>query len=171
MAIRPAKCYRKMERAYTRKSKRKPRKSYVKGVPDPKIQKFVGGDLKRDFQVKLVLVAEREAQVRHNALHAIRITLNKMLTDNMGKDAFFMKILIYPHHIMRENPIATGAGADRYQTGMKKAFGRPIGFAARVKAGQKLVELRFDKGKEPIAKKAMKIAASKMPTPCRIVSG
>ena len=46
---------------------------------------------------------------------------------------YFFQLRIYPHHILRENPLAAGAGADRMSTGMKCAFGKPISVAARVK--------------------------------------
>ena len=62
----------------------------------------------------------------------------------------------------------TGAGADRYQTGMRLSFGNPIGLAARVKEKQRLVEVRFSKGKEGVVKKALKIASSKLPVKCKI---
>jgi len=169
MALRPAKCYRRLKRPNTRVSRRKPRRSYVKGVPDPKIHRFEMGNKKKRFPVGMALVARQSVLVRHNALEATRIALNKNLEKNIGKDAYFMKILVYPHHVMRENPLATGAGADRFQTGMRKAFGKPIGKAARVKTGQKLIEVRTDPGKEMHIKKAMKIAASKLPLTTRIV--
>ena len=39
----------------------------------------------------------------------------------------------YPHHVLRENKQATGAGADRVSQGMRCAFGKNVGTAARVK--------------------------------------
>ncbi|RLI97998.1 MAG: 50S ribosomal protein L16 [Candidatus Aenigmatarchaeota archaeon] len=167
MAIRPAKCYRKLERPYTRQSRRKPRKGYVKGVPHPKIVKFETGNSKKDFSSKALLIAEDGVQIRHNALEASRIAANKVLNDSLGDDGYFLKVLIYPHHVMRENPLATGAGADRYQTGMRLSFGNPIGLAARVKPGQKVMEIRFDRGIKTV-KKALRIASSKLPVKCKI---
>ncbi len=162
MAIRPARCYRKLERPNTRQSKRKPKKGYVKGVPYPKITKFETGNSKKSFDSKAYMVSRDSAQIRHNALESCRITTNSILSGSLGEE-YFMKILIYPHHVMRENPLATGAGADRYQTGMRLSYGNPIGLAARVKAGQRLVEVRFNKGKEADVKKALKTASSKLP--------
>jgi large subunit ribosomal protein L10e len=168
MAIRPAKCYRKLERPNTRQSRKRPKKGYVKGVPYPKITKFETGNAKKKFSGKALLIAEADVQVRHNALEASRVSTNRILLDSLGDDGYFLKILIFPHHVMRENPLATGAGADRYQTGMRKSFGNPIGLAARVKDGQKIIEIRFGKGKEDVVKKALKIASSKLPMKCRI---
>ena len=79
-----------------------------------------------------------------------------------------MKILIFPHHIMRENALATGAGADRFSEGMRRAFGKPIGLAARVKPGQRLMELRTIEGKETFCKEAFRRAAMKFPTSCKV---
>jgi large subunit ribosomal protein L10e len=51
---------------------------------------------------------------------------------------------------------------------MRKSFGRPIGAAARVKRGQRIIEIRIPPGQESSGKKALKIASSKMPTSCYI---
>ena len=169
MALRPARCYRKLERPYTRQSRRKPRKGYVKGVPYPKITKFETGNARKKFSAKALLVAQDGVQIRHNALEASRVSTNRILLDGLGEDGYFMKVLIYPHHVMRENPLATGAGADRYQTGMRLSFGNPIGLAARVKAGQNIMEVRFTKGREQVVKKALRVASSKLPVRCRAV--
>lgn len=169
MGIRPAKCYRKLERPYTRQSRKKPKKGYVKGVPDPKIHKFEMGDAKKKFSLKAKLVSSNGVQIRHNALEAARVTANRYLDKTIGKENYFIKILIYPHHVMRENRLATGAGADRFQTGMRKAFGKPIGLAARVKPGQSLMEVRVNKSKQKFAKEALRRSSAKFPTPCRVV--
>lgn len=169
MAIRPAKCYKKLERPYTRQSKKRPKKGYVKGVPYPKITKFETGNAKKKFPARALLVAQSDVQIRHNALEASRVSTNRILLESLGEDGYFLKILIYPHHVMRENPLATGAGADRYQTGMRLSFGNPIGLAARVKAGQKIIEVRFNKGKESVVKNALRIASTKLPVKCKMV--
>ncbi|MBI4170413.1 MAG: 50S ribosomal protein L16, partial [Candidatus Aenigmarchaeota archaeon] len=31
--------------------------------------------------------------------------------------------------MLRENALATGAGADRFQSGMRQSFGKPVGTA------------------------------------------
>jgi large subunit ribosomal protein L10e len=168
MALRSAKCYRKHERPYTRVSTRKPRRSYVKGVPALKIHRFETGKIKPHLTRRMFLVSKNPVQIRHNALEAARVALSKALAKNVGEDSYFLKVLIYPHHVLRENPLATGAGADRFQTGMRKSFGRPIGAAARVKRGQRIIEIRIPPGQESSGKKALKIASSKMPTSCYI---
>jgi large subunit ribosomal protein L10e len=118
--------------------------------------------------MKLFLVSKRAVQIRHNALEAARIAITQNLMKSLGEDNYFAKILIFPHHVLRENPLATGAGADRFQTGMRQSFGRPIGVAARVKENQKLIEIRVSPENGKVAKKALKIASSKLPTPCYI---
>lgn len=169
MGLRPAKCYRKLERPNTRQSRKKPKRGYVKGVPESRIHRFEMGAKGKEFPVKAYLVSERGVQIRHNALEAARMAANKYLDKTIGNENYFMKILVYPHHVLRENPLATGAGADRFQTGMRKSFGKPIGTAAQVKPGQNLMEIRFPEGKEGEAKLALKRAAAKFPTTCRIV--
>lgn len=168
MGLRPARCYKKLERPNTRVSKRKPRRSYVKGVPDPKIHRFEMGNVKKKFSSSAVLVSSDAVQIRHNALEAARVAANKAMSE-VGTDNYFLKILIYPHHVMRENPLATGAGADRFQTGMRKSFGKPIGLAARVKRNQSLIKIMVDSSKKSAAKRALKVASSKIPARCKIV--
>ncbi|MCK4335286.1 MAG: 50S ribosomal protein L16 [Candidatus Aenigmarchaeota archaeon] len=168
MALRPARCYRRLERPNTRISKRKPRRSYVKGVPALKIHRFETGKPKPHFTLRMFLVSKNPVQIRHNALEAGRVALSKSLAKLVGEDTYFLKVLIYPHHVLRENPLATGAGADRFQTGMRKSFGRPVSAAARVRSGQRIIEIRIPPGQENSGKKALKIASSKMPTACSI---
>jgi len=81
-----------------------------------------------------------------------------------------MKIRIFPHHILRENPLATGAGADRMSTGMKKSFGKSIGIAAQVKANKILFTIKVNKNGIEVARKALKKAAHKLPCRCIIRS-
>ena len=168
MALRAAKCYRRLERPNTRISIRKPKRGYVKGVPASKIHRFETGNMKPEYKTSMYLTSKNPVQVRHNALEAARVAVSKTLAKLMGEDTYFLKVLVYPHHVLRENPLATGAGADRFQTGMRKSFGRPIGTAARVKEGQRIIEIRIVPGNEKFGKKALKVAASKMPTACNI---
>ena len=167
MGIRPAKCYRAIERPYTRVSQRKPRKSYVKGVPASKINKFELGK-KGDYKLRLNLISEHSVQIRHNALEAIRMATNKVLEKHIGPDMYYFKLFPYPHHVLRENPLATGAGADRFSTGMRQSFGKPIATAAQVKRGQILLSVWCTPDKAAIAKKALIVSSKKIPTTSRI---
>ena len=165
MGLRPAKCYKRHKRAYTRVSIRRPRKSYVKGVPVPKIHRFEMGNKKKTFPVTLYLVAKQAVNIRSNAMEAARISITKAL-EKAGPENYFIKILPFPHQVMRENPLATGAGADRFQSGMKKSFGKPIGKSARIKPGKALFTIYFEKPHMAAAKEALRKATSKFPIPC-----
>jgi len=169
MALRPGKCYRNFQRPNTRQSTRVPKKGYVKGVPKPKITEFELGT-KGNYEKNIYLIAERDVQVRHNALESARVSAVQTLEKNLGKGTgFFLKIRVYPHQVLRENAMATGAGADRFQQGMRMSFGKPIGTAARVRAGQKIIEIRTNSNNVAVAKDALKQASYKLPTPCKIV--
>jgi len=169
MALRPGRTMHRIERPYTRVSQRNPRKSYVKGVPFPKIHQFEMGNKNGEFDTTLYLVVKNSMQIRHNALEAARIVAHKFLEKKVGHDNYFMKILKYPHHVIREKPIATGAGADRYSQGMRLAFGRPVGVAVQAFAGDKLVMIRTKKEFVPIAKQALKKFGLKIPNKFSIV--
>ncbi len=168
MALRPGRTVRKIERPYTRVSKKVPRKSYVVGVPFPKIHIFEMGNKEGNFDVTLYLIAKNAVQIRHNAMEAARIVAHKFLEKKIGTSNYFMKILVYPHHVLREKSIATGAGADRFSQGMRLSFGRPTGTAVQVRKGQKIVALKVAKQNIEIAKKALKKFGLKLPTPIRI---
>ncbi len=163
MPIRPARTYRYFSGpAYTRRE-------YVKGVPGIRVTFFDMGNPKGDFPVEMSLVSQETGQIRHNALEAARIAVNRLLEVKAGKDNYHFKLRVYPHQILRENPMATGAGADRISDGMARAFGRPIGTAARVRPGQKLMSVRVAKEFAFVAKEALRRASLKLPLPSRIV--
>jgi len=169
MALRPGRTVHRIERPYTRVSQKNPRKSYVKGVPFPKIHQFEMGNKNGNFDAVLYLVAKESKQIRHNALEAARVVAHKFLEKKLGAENYFMKILKYPHHVIREKPIATGAGADRYSQGMRLAFGKPAGVAVQVFAGEKLAMIKTKKESVKIAKEALKKFGLKIPTPISIV--
>jgi large subunit ribosomal protein L10e len=168
MGLRPGRCTRKIKRPYTRVSKKKS-KNYVGAEPPIRIHIFEMGDKKKDFDTTLHLVGERAVQIRDNALEASRVSANKFLEKKITPENYFMKILVYPHQILREHTLATGAGADRFSMGMRKSFGRPKGRAAVVNKGQKIITLRLDGKNLKLGKTALERASKKLPTPCRII--
>lgn len=145
------------------------RREYMGGVPGSKITIFDMGNPSVDFPVSLSLVAKESCQVRHNALEAARIFANRYLVKGVGRKNFYLKIRLYPHHVLRENKLATGAGADRVSSGMRHAFGRAVGTAARVKRGQRMLTVAVEEDNVEQAKEALRRASYKLPTPCKIV--
>jgi large subunit ribosomal protein L10e len=123
-----------------------------------------------EYPVKMSIYAREPAQIRHNALEAARQAANKYLTKKIGKEDFLLQIRVFPHHVLRENKMMAFAGADRLQDGMKQAFGKPVGTAARVRTGQVLAEVSVKADAADIAKQALHRAAMKLPTPCDIRS-
>jgi len=157
-----AKNYREVKGApYTRKE-------YVRGSPPPKITKFTMGDTKAAFPCQALLIAGEEAQIRHNALEAARVASNRLLMNKLG-NAYVLRVVPYPHNILRENKMIFGAHADRLQDGMKRAFGKPVGAAARVKPGQPIIAVGVNENSIEVAKEALKLGQNKLPIPCRIV--
>lgn len=168
MPLRPGRTVRRIERPYTRVSKKVPRKSYVAGAPFPKTHQFEMGNREGEFDLTLYLVVKNPAQIRDNALEASRIVAHKFLESRLGSANYLMKILVFPHHVIREKPIAQGAGADRYSQGMRLAFGRPANRAVQAREGQRLFMLKLKRENLETGKKALKKAGLKLPTPTRI---
>ncbi|MDI9395892.1 MAG: 50S ribosomal protein L16 [Euryarchaeota archaeon] len=146
------------------------RRKYMGGVPGSQVIHYDMGDkANTTFPVKISLLAEEKCQIRHTALEAARITANRHLVNGTGRMGFYMKLRVYPHEVLRENKQATGAGADRVSSGMRRAFGKNVGTAARVNAMQKIFTVSVEKQNFQIAKKALWHAGQKLPTPFRIV--
>ena len=139
------------------------------GVPGSKVVHYDMGNLTEDFPVKLTLMVEEPCQVRHTALEAARVAANRFLMKKVGRANFHFKVRVYPHHVIRENKQATGAGADRVSSGMRMAFGKAVGTAARVEAGQKVFTLAIPLASVNDAKEALTRAGHKLPTPIRII--
>jgi len=154
--------YRKIKgAAYTRKE-------YMRGSPQSKLVKFTMGKPSGNYTYQLSLVANKRVQIRHNALEAARIAANRYLEEKMGSN-YFLRILLFPHVVLRENKMLTVHHADRYQDGMRKAFGKPIGRAARVQPGQPVIVAYVDEDGVQTAREALKRGGAKFPTPCKIV--
>ncbi|MCS7135019.1 MAG: 50S ribosomal protein L16 [Candidatus Aenigmarchaeota archaeon] len=168
MGLRPGRCVRRIKRPWTRVSQRVPKKSYVVGVPYPRIHIFEMGSKDKQFDTEVLLKVKNSVQIRENAIEAARVVANKYIEKKLGKEGFFMKILKYPHQILREHSLATGAGADRFSMGMRKAFGRPKGRAVIIHAGESLMLIRVNKENLDIAKEAFRRSSTKLPTPCEI---
>jgi large subunit ribosomal protein L10e len=140
-SLRKASAYSKRHaRPYTRKSAKKNR-SYIKAVPPLKTVKYNMGDMKTSINgghpYTVRMLSTEAAQMRDNSLESCRMTINK----SMDKDApgmYYFVIKAFPHHILRDNKTAAGAGADRLSSGMKHSFGTTVGRAALIKPGKEV---------------------------------
>jgi len=142
-------------------------KKFAPGAPNPKVARFTTGKYRDDYDYMFKLISEGRVQIRHNALEAARVAASKKVA-LIGEENFYLKVVTYPHLVLRENKMIATAGADRLQEGMRKAFGKPIGLAARVYIGTTVLELslkaeNYEKGTE-----AMKAAATKLPMKTRM---
>ena len=162
MARKPGSMYRNItQHPYTRRE-------YMGGVPLSRITQFVSGNKKGIFPVQLYLYADEKCQIRHTALESARITANRALEKNAGINDYRLKITVYPHHVLRENKQATGAGADRVSQGMRASFGKTVGTAARVHSNQLILSVETFERNIDHAKDALRKASSKLPSRCKI---
>jgi len=141
-------------------------KQFAPGAPNPKVARFTTGKSRPDYDFLFRLISEGKVQIRHNALEAARVAASKKVAA-IGEENFFLKVVTYPHIILRENKMIATAGADRLQEGMRKAFGKPIGLAARVDIGDTVLELSLKSENMEKGRVAMKAAATKLPMKTR----
>lgn len=139
------------------------------GVPGSKVVQFDMGNLTEEFPVALHLIVEEACQIRHTALEAARVNMNRRLMKDVGRSNFHMKLRVFPHHVIRENKQATGAGADRVSEGMRLSFGKPVGTAARVQEKQRVFTIWTSPQYVDKAKYALLHGGHKLPTPIRVV--
>jgi large subunit ribosomal protein L10e len=158
MGRRPSRCYR------YQKGKPYPKSRYCRGVPDSKIRIYDIGKKKavyNEFPACVHLVSGEKEQITSEALEAGRIAANKYMTNKAGKDAFHMRCRVHPWHVLRINKMLSCAGADRLQQGMRQAFGKPYGKAARVDIGTILFSIRCSVNNVKVAKEALRRSSFK----------
>jgi large subunit ribosomal protein L10e len=162
MVRKPGKMYRNIsKKAYTRRE-------YMGGVPGSKIVQFEMGNLSQEFPTEIDLIVEEACQIRHSALEACRISINRKLLKDVGRMNFHFKVRVFPHHVLRENKQATGAGADRVSEGMRLSFGKAVGTAARVESGQAILSVFTTPQFLDKVKVAMRNGAHKLPSPSHL---
>ncbi|MDY6817133.1 MAG: 50S ribosomal protein L16 [Halobacteriales archaeon] len=166
MPDKPASMYREISKPpYTRRE-------YITGIPGSKIAQHQMGDLDsdpEDWPVQISLVVGEEVQLRHDALESSRLSANRHMIKSVGEGNYKMTLRKFPHHVLRENKQATGAGADRVSDGMRQAFGKPVGTAARISKGDRLFTIYCEIDHADFAKEAFRRAYNKISPPCRIV--
>lgn len=165
MALRPARCVRDMNKvAWTRFSRSKPRKSYIKSLPHRHLNQFAMGTKKSDYNVVLGLVAEEDVIVRDNSLESARQAVNRYL-EKTAQGNYYLVVVQYPHHVIRENRMVATAGADRIQQGMRRSFGKPTSRAARIYKGRPVFIVStykqfLEKAKESLLKAPKKMSGA-----------
>lgn len=160
MGRRPARCYRVIA------GKPYPKSRYNRGVPDAKIRAFDIGAKRANYDelpICVNLVSKELEQISSEALEAARIAANKVLVTKTKKEGFHLRIRVHPWHVVRINKMLSCAGADRLQTGMRGAFGKPNGKVARVKIDQVLMSVRVKEDHIETAKEALRRASMKFP--------
>ncbi|TKR81205.1 hypothetical protein L596_015117 [Steinernema carpocapsae] len=160
MGRRPARCYRYI------KNKPYPKSRFCRGVPDPKIRIFDLGRKKAnvdEFPLCVHMISNEREHLSSEALEAARICANKYMVKNCGKDGFHMRVRKHPYHVVRINKMLSCAGADRLQTGMRGAYGKPQGLVARVDIGDFLLSVRVRDQNEEHAIEAFRRAKFKFP--------
>lgn len=171
MGIRPSHAIRDADKvAWTRFSRSKPRKSFIKAMPHQDLQVFRMGAMKKDFDVVMHLTSEQATILRDNSIESARQTCNKYLEKSILGNYYFI-VRVFPHHVVRENKMIAGAGADRLQKGMRQSFGRPTDKAARLGVGTQVFTVYSYKQNAARLKAALERAKRKLAGKYRIMAG
>jgi len=147
--------------AWARYSLKKPRKNYIRALPHTSLLVFNMGVNKDTYDLDVRLNTEEPIQLRSNAIESARQAINKYLETEIPLN-YSLKVLVYPHNVIREHKMATGAGADRISRGMSQAFGRPTSIAARVRKGQSIFKIRTMNGNKKVVQEALRRAMTKL---------
>ena len=167
--LRPGRtCRTPNSQSWARYSVRKPRKNFIRALPHTSVQVFNSGVDKPEYVLRAVLTPEQHVQLRSNALEAARLAALHKLTEAIP-ESFYLKLLVYPHNVIRENKMASGAGADRVSRGMTLSFGRPTSVAARIRKTQSVLMIKTAKENRTVAVTALKKAAKKLSGTYKVV--
>uniref|UniRef100_A0A4X2M339 Uncharacterized protein n=1 Tax=Vombatus ursinus TaxID=29139 RepID=A0A4X2M339_VOMUR len=121
------------------KNKPYPKSHFCRGVPDAKIRIFDLGRKKEkvdEFPLCGHMVSDEYEQLSSEALEAARSCANKYMVKSCGKDGFHIRVRLPPFDVICINKILSCARADRLETGMPQAFGKPQGTVTSVHIGQ-----------------------------------
>ena len=161
MTRKPNRMYREIEgQIYTRTE-------YMGGIPHCRITQFDTGNVHQRYKFQFTIRTEEAGNVQDRALEAARVSIVRVM-DKAASNNFHIKVRRYPHSILREHKMATGAGADRISDGMRGAFGKPVGHAVRAQINEPLITLSCRSENIPEAKEALRKASCKLPMPVRI---
>ncbi|MFW9824408.1 MAG: 50S ribosomal protein L16 [Candidatus Thorarchaeota archaeon] len=170
---RPWHCYAKWtRRPYQHKRSSNHRREYARGGSQSKIVRYWGGNKDidwKDWDLVVGLKVKRQIQISSNSLEAIRITINGVLQRMLGRQNFRLRVRPKPFQKIRENRMLAFAGADRVQSGMRNSFGRSMGVAARIKAGQIIVDVGTSIKNLDLVRDRLRVASMKVSSPCQIV--
>jgi len=86
-----------------------------------------------------------------------------------GRESFHMRIRVHPFHVLRINKMLSCAGADRLQQGMRGAWGKPAGLAARVNIGQVIISVRTKDSNKAVVVEALRRSRYKFPGQQKII--
>jgi large subunit ribosomal protein L10e len=146
------------------------RKEYISRMPQVRVSKFKLGKA-GDFEAVFRLTVKKPALITQEALEAARVAANKILETELGEANYVLRLIPYPHIVLREHKMLTMAGADRLSKGMKKAYGKPTTLAAKIEAGKPVIEVFSSLRSESTVKKSLKTASSKIPVETFIEKG
>jgi large subunit ribosomal protein L10e len=145
------------------------RKEYMGGIPGSKIVRFTMGNTEKQFPYRVKLITRKSGQILHNALESGRIAALRHLEKRLERKNFMLKIIPFPHQVVREHKRVNVAQADRFQEGMKKAYGKPTAVAARVDRRDPIFIAEVEETNILEAKRALEKVSHKLPLPMKIL--
>lgn len=127
------------------------------------------GNPEGDFTHIEGLVNTKAGQVRHNSFEAARVAALRHMERRIERDKFHLKIIPYPHQVLREHKRVNVAQANRFQEGMKKGYGKPVAVAARIDNRDTIMIAEVNKKDLNTVQEAPQRVQHKLPLPVRMI--
>jgi len=137
------------------------RVEYIPGAPGIKVSKFKLGSGQYDSGLRMV--SHEDVVVRQEALEAARVAINSVLQKRLGEGNYVLRVIAYPHVILRRHEFLATAGADRLSQGMRRAYGKPASRAAHVSKGGAVFEVHSRAENLSVLREALKRGTYKLP--------
>jgi large subunit ribosomal protein L10e len=137
------------------------RVEYIPGAPGVKVSKFKLGSGQYDSGLRMV--SHENVLLRQEAIEAARVAINSVLQKKLGEGNYVLRVIAYPHVILRRHEFLAAAGADRLSQGMRRAYGKPSSRAAHVPTGGVVFEVYSRAENLNVLREALKRGTYKLP--------
>jgi large subunit ribosomal protein L10e len=172
----------RLSRVY-RHHHKKPAQTFVKskqtktfkGLPNKRLINYEQGNTSVDkfaFKECFKVTVNETVLLTEMCLESFRVTLTRLLLKTYTKASWYYVLCKHTHIILRKHKLPTGGHVDRVSMGMRLAYGSPFARAAKINAGDTLLNIYYNPliCKKGIIKKFISKANCKLPTTINFIN-